>query len=251
MARLTSSTTRGCAVVLLLAAGLGLSCSGGGGDGPTAPPGGGGGNHNPTANLNIDKLHMAYGETAQLALVASDPDGDQVTSAWSAVKGIVTSSGPTATVASFTAGNQWGQASATATVSDGRGGSVQATVQTYIRNPLPPVFTLRPVASLQPTCDGFALEVTPSEAVIITQLLVWPDGPAGSCKLSRDISPPLSLAAGQTYVFRDPVCIRLDCGSNTISYYEIILVGTRPEPDGGSFVYDCPTWRRSSPTVCQ
>ena len=140
---------------------------------PTSPPPGGD-NHNPTVNLNIDPTHLAYGQTATLSVSASDPDGNQVTFTWSAVLGTVSTSGPTATSASFTAGNHWGQASVTLTASDAKGGTTQATALTYIRNPNPPDFALAPVASTVSGCTGFALQFTPGEDVPVSALYIQP-----------------------------------------------------------------------------
>ncbi len=238
-------------VALVLVSG----CGGGGGGTPTGPaPPPGGGNHNPTANLNIDKSHLRYGEIAQLSVLASDQDGDQLTFSWSATRGTVTSSGTTATTATFTAGSQWGQATATVTASDGHGGSAQATAQTYIRNPSAPAFTLRPVASSLPSCTGFALEITSPEAVVLTNMFVWPNGPNSGCgAYNENFMPPLALQAGQTYVFRTGRdCIWPDdCNGARVDYYEIVINGSRQEPDGGTFYFDCKRWRPSSPTSCQ
>lgn len=246
---------------LLAAATLTLSlvgCSGGGGgDPPLTQPPPGGGNQNPTVNLNIDKTHLAYNETAQLSLTASDPDGDQVTFTWSGVKGTVTTSGPTATTATFKAGTTWGQGSATAAASDGSGGNAQATAQTYVRNPNPPQFTLFPVGSS--TCgydtvnpDGFLLRITPGEAVLLTSVSIRPrDCTSGQCARSLSYTTPLSLSAGQEYVWTEGgcrtsvCCASLDCGECT--RWTVEISGRRPEPDGGSFTYRCYSWSSRDP----
>jgi len=216
---------------------------------PTLPPPGGG-NHDPTVNLDIDPTHLAYRQTATLTVSASDPDGDQVTFTWSAVLGTVLSSGPTATSASFTAGNHWGQASVTVTASDGKGGTAQATALTYIRNPSPPGFALTPVASTVSGCTGFALQFTPGEDVLVSALYIWPRDVSSGCNQSRSYSPPRSVSGGQPYVVRDPGCLWPECLGVSILRYEVVISGRRPEPDGGSFTFDCPDLWPSSPGSC-
>lgn len=231
-----SRLVSGLAAIALLA-----GCSGGDGDPPTQPPPGGG-NHSPTVNLSMDKAHLAYGETAQLAVTAPDNDGDQVTFTWSAVRGTVTSSGPTATSVIFTAGQEWGVVTVTVTASDGRGGTAQATAQSYIRNPNPPSLQLAAVAGSFAQCEGFCIQVTPNEAILVTKLLVQPLDVGGACDYSRDYSSsPVSIAVAQSEALRGQGvdCIWYECSNQPVSRYAVTVYGRRPEPDGGSFTVTC------------
>lgn len=246
--------------LLAVVASLLFGCSGGGG-GPTEPPPGAG-NHSPTANLNINNVHLAYAGTAQLSVTATDPDGDQLTFSWSATLGTVSSSGPTASTATFTAGSQWGQAQVTVTVSDGKGGSAQATALTYVRNPNPPAFSFFPDVIANscgygtPNPEGFVLRLTPAEAVLISTIVVGPRDTYcfGGCQKTRNYTNAIGLSAGQQYLWIDGSCLLPDCcynngcGSNC-PFWQIRIVGRRPEPDGGSFEYRCNSWSPLYPST--
>jgi hypothetical protein len=243
-------------IVLLIVGAVG--CSGGGGSDPPTQPPPGGGNRAPTANLNLDKTHLAYNETVQLTVVASDPDGDQVTFGWSGVRGAITSSGPTSTSATFQAGSEWGAATATVTASDGKGGQAHATAQAYVRNPTVPRFALFPVGTA--TCgygranpEGFVLRITPEEAVVLKNIAIRPRNcgysPCG--RIRSYASAPISIGAGQEFVWSDGgcqtmgCCVSQDCGS--CNYWTVEIQGHRPEPDGGTFTYSCASWNPSYP----
>lgn len=234
-----------------------VGCSGKGGNGPTQPPPQGG-NHSPTANLNIDKAHLAYNEAAQLSVTSSDADGDQVSFGWTASKGTVTTSGPTSTTAAFKAGTQWGQASATVTASDGKGGSAQATAKTYIRNPNPPDFAF--VGTSSPNCGpgtsnptAFILRLTPAESVFLTFISIYPRDGCTSCGTSRNyFANPIVLNAGQAYSWTDAFCFSPSCcensGCGNCGYWTITIQGRRPEPDGGTFSFECRSWNPANPS---
>jgi hypothetical protein len=236
--------------------GILLGCSGGGDGGPVTPPPPDG-NHAPTVNLNIDKAHVAYNETAQLSVTSSDVDGDQVTFGWTAAKGTVTTSGPTSTTATFKAGAQWGQASATVNASDGKGGSAQATALTYVRNPNPPAFAFAGTSSANcgpgtsnPT--AFILRLTPAESVLLTFISIYPRDGCTSCGTSRNYSSPIVLGAGQAYSWTDAFCFSPSCcensGCGNCGYWTITIQGRRPEPDGGTFSFECHSWNPAYPT---
>jgi hypothetical protein len=219
---------------------------------PTAPGGGGGGgNHNPTVNINTDATHLSEGGTANITVTASDPDGGQVTFAYAAVGGTVSASGPTATSAVFSAGSQWGPCSVTVTASDGKGGSAHATASMYIRNPNPPAFVVEPVGTSTcgygtPVPDGFAVRITSPESVVITDI-AFGSRDCGTCGVDRNyVAHPIALGAAQQYVWLDGGCWTHACctnqGCTNCNYWSVIIAGTRPEPDGGSFYYTCPSW---------
>jgi hypothetical protein len=232
-------------LALLLTA---LGCGGGDSD-PTGPGGGGGGgntNHAPTVSINTTTTHLGYGGSATITVVASDADDDQLLYSYAGVKGTVSSSGPTATTAIFTAGQEWGQASVTVTVSDGQGGSTPATASMYVRNPAVPHLSLSAVSSLNANCDGFALAVSCPEAVLVTgAYIVAPIVSSGDCTYSRDFSSsPVSVPPGSTVPLRGQGidCIWNACTGEAVSRYVITVEGKRPEPDGGSFSFSCPSF---------
>jgi hypothetical protein len=198
------------------------------GSSPTEPPPPGGGNHNPTINTNTSTTHLTYGATAQITVSVSDPDGDQVTIAYTATRGTVTSSGPTATTATFTAGSSWGPAAVTATASDGRGGTASAVASMYIRNPDPPRFAVAPICLGTNAVD---VRITPQETVLLDQVQVVCEDPY-SCGTAKDYSPPQLVNANQTFTAGCVTCSAPSCGS---PYRNVFIAGHRPEPDGGAF----------------
>jgi hypothetical protein len=243
--------------VLLLA--ISLGCSGGGGDPPTSPPPPGGTNHNPTVNLNINHAIVGYGQTATVTATTTDVDGNQVTLAWTAGRGSVAASGPTATKATYTAPTSWGPDSIVATASDGQGGTGRAAAQTYVRNPDPPAFTLGAVSSA--TCgagssnpSGFVLTISPAEDVLITNISIRPRQCLNTCDHISNYSPMLSVAGGTTYVWHLGLCQTQDCcqnsGCGNCGFWTVTITGQRPAPDGGSFVYECHSWSGPGDPSC-
>jgi len=241
---------RSTCLALFLALLLTASGCGGGGSDPTGPGGGGGGggntNHAPTVSINTNTTHLSYGGSATITVTASDVDGDQLAYSYAGVKGTVSNSGTTATTASFTAGQQWGDASVTVTVTDGKGGSTQATASMYVRNPTVPHLSLSAVASLNPSCDGFAVAVGAPEAVLVTSVhIVAPIISSGDCTYSRDFSSsPVSVPSGGMVPLRGQGidCIWNACTGEAVSQYVITVQGKRPEPDGGTFSFSCPSF---------
>jgi len=206
-------------------------CSKGGGA-PTSP-GGGSTNHNPTVSVNTNTTHLAYGGGATITVVASDPDGDQLTFAYAGAGGTVSSSGPTATTANFTAGTQWGPASVTVTVTDGKGGSVQGTATMYVRNPAPPRLCLNRGT---PCTTSYNLTLTPDEAIVVTEIAAKNLYDNGCFPIVTYTSPGLAIAASQTHEFTDVGCLECTSSPNaTISDWAVDVFGHRAEPDGGAF----------------
>ncbi|NOT34001.1 MAG: hypothetical protein HOP12_07515 [Candidatus Eisenbacteria bacterium] len=181
----------------------------------------------------------------------ADPDGDQLTLSWRAKYGTVNSSGPTATTATYVATSGWGRDTIFVTVSDGHGGSAEGTAGVYIRNLNTPTIALFPVAPTNPNCPGFALQVTPTEDLLVTAFHIWPGGASSGCGYDPNYAPPLLLRAGVPYVFRDVSCIYPECSGDPVGYYTIVINGRRPDPDGGTYAFSCVTWRTSNPTACQ
>jgi len=230
-----------------------MGCGGGdGGSNPVDPPGGGA-NHAPTVNLNINNTHLAYGGTAQLSAAASDVDGDQVTFTWSGVLGTVSTSGPTSTAATFTAGNQWGQASVTVTASDGKGGSAQATALTYVRNPTPPWVCLSSPTGLGCSDAAYPLVLVSKQVNILVTKVAYQNFPTTGCLFLKDYSPPVALAVDVPHEFRDAPCAEClgeyrDVGQT----WYVTMWCMRPEPDGGTFILRDVQWNptSTSQTAC-
>jgi hypothetical protein len=210
-------------IIVLLA-----GCGGGGGSAPTQPPPSTG-NHNPALSVNASTTHLAYGGGASISVTASDPDGDQLTFSYTATGGSVSASGPTATTAAFTAGSQWGPASVTVTVSDGRGGSAQATAAMYVQNPSPPILCFGLGSS-----SAKDLTVTPAEAIVVTSVAAQ-NLYDGNCFASQNFLPAgTAVGAHETREFG----VSLVCSSSpnaSISDWAVDVSGWRAEPDGGAF----------------
>lgn len=201
---------------------------------PTAPPGGGGGgNHAPTVNANTSTTHLVYGGTAVISITAADVDGDQLTFAYTASGGTVTASGPTATTATFTAGSQSGPVSVTVTASDGRGGSAQAIVSMYIRDPLSPRLCL--VNGQDCGSGGTTLAFIPSEDVYITRITGYNAYNTGwGCSFDVSFpSPGLLVSQNHAQSFAG-ACGSCPGQNNSLWWAAVYL--HRPEPDGGEFV---------------
>jgi len=219
------------------------SCGGGdSGKNPVVPPGGGNTNHEPTVNLNVDNTHLPYGGTALLSVAASDGDGDQVTFAWSSVLGTVSTSGPTSTNATFTAGNQWGQARVTVTASDGNGGTAQATALTYIRNPTPPQVCFAPPSG---GCSAAAYPLTlvaQLEPILVTRV-AYQSFDNSNCGALKDYSPSLTMAQDVPHEFGEVGCASCPGQTSGVGYTWYVSISCRrPEPDGGGFVLSGLQW---------
>jgi hypothetical protein len=83
-------------------------------------------NRPPTVSCDIDRTEVNAGDTAKCHATGSDPDGDRLTYEWSASGGKVTGTGPDA-VWDSTGVEPGTSTTITVRVSDGRGGTAQAT----------------------------------------------------------------------------------------------------------------------------
>ena len=91
----------------------------------------------PTINCSASPSTLAVGDTATVSCNASSPDGVPVTvSNWTATSGTVSGTGTTATL--NTAGTSPGAVTVTATATDSRGLTSQASTQVTVENPPPP-----------------------------------------------------------------------------------------------------------------
>lgn len=239
---MTSQRLDTCALLVGCLA-LASGCSGKGGDGPTQPPPGAG-NHNPTVGINASSTHLGYGGPATITVSAADADGDQLSFSYSATGGTVTSSGPTATQALFTAGSQWGAASVTVTVTDGHGGSATATANMYVRNPAPP----RVCAFAGSPCgSSFRLGLRPDENIVVTRV-TYENYVHSGCMTQKDYAG-VAIAKNVIYSFDD-----LDCAScsqatgNEFYTWNVEVTLHRPEPDGGQFTVQM-SWNPVSATI--
>ena len=192
---------------------------------PTAP--GGGGNHNPTISVNTNRLKLNPHDQVAITVVASDPDGDQLTYAYTATGGTISASGPTATTATFTAGAQPGPASVTAAASDGHGGAANGTASMYIRDPAPAV-TFGGSGSLN--CDRLRIRAT--GACTLTSITVWVGNNSYTGEV-LDVTPPITMASGDVVIVGTA-----GGGCWNMTSYQVMWAtvwGTRAEPDGGQF----------------
>ena len=212
------------------------------GNTPTSPSGGGGsgGNNSPSVSINTSTTHLGYGGTATITATAADADGDQLEYAYTGVGGTVSTSGPTATTATFTAGNQWGPASVTVSVSDGRGGSTHATTAMYIQNPTPPVVDPSIVGCPNrcSTCAGEGLRIVPNERILVTQLVTWEPSAGHATGVDWHYSNVVvDATAGFTFPV-PPSSPSYECALDPSEghYWTVLVYCQRPEPDGRSFV---------------
>jgi outer membrane protein OmpA-like peptidoglycan-associated protein len=99
---------------------------------PPPPPAA---NNNPTVSCEVERASLLPGESCGVRATASDPDGDPLTYSWSASAGTVSGSGPAVTYNS-TGVPAGSSATITVRVSDGRGGSAQASCPVRVGEPV-------------------------------------------------------------------------------------------------------------------
>ena len=100
---------------------------------PPPPPAPAAANRPPTVTAACDPCTVEVGRTATITANAQDPDGDALTYQWTVTAGTVTN--PTMRQSPWTAPNQPGPVTATVRVSDGRGGTAQATTTLQVTQP--------------------------------------------------------------------------------------------------------------------
>jgi outer membrane protein OmpA-like peptidoglycan-associated protein len=93
-------------------------------------------NQPPTISCSTDRSPIQPGERTGITSTASDPDGDPLTYSYSATGGQVTGTGPKAEFDST--GLQAGSYTVKCSVSDGKGGTADATTNVDVQQPPPP-----------------------------------------------------------------------------------------------------------------
>jgi outer membrane protein OmpA-like peptidoglycan-associated protein len=93
-------------------------------------------NRPPTITCATDRSPIQPGERTGITATASDPDGDELIYSYSASGGKVTGTGPKAEFDST--GVQPGSYTVTCSVSDGKGGTADATTNVDVQQPPPP-----------------------------------------------------------------------------------------------------------------
>jgi OmpA family/PKD domain len=93
-------------------------------------------NQNPTISCSTDRSPIMPGERTGITSTASDPDGDPLTYSYTATGGQVSGDGPKATFDST--GLSPGSYTVKCSVSDGRGGTADASTNVDVEQPPPP-----------------------------------------------------------------------------------------------------------------
>ncbi len=93
-------------------------------------------NQPPTISCSTDRSPIQPGERTGISSTASDPDNDQLTYSYSATGGTVTGTGPKAEFDST--GLQAGSYTVKCSVSDGKGGTADASTNVDVQQPPPP-----------------------------------------------------------------------------------------------------------------
>jgi len=167
-------------------------------------------------------LTLAPGQTTTVTVAASDPDGDNLSYSYTALGGTVVGATNTAT---FTAGQNAGNASVTVLVSDGQGGSVNGSVSLNIAQLAP---TVNISAQSVPAGGGgecLLFTAVPQEELVFN-----------SVKITNPIAEfvtfnigGVTVVANQAVALQDPGA----CYTKRSGVYTFEFTGTRP--GGGAF----------------
>ena len=162
-------------------------------------------------------LSLAPGQTATVTVVASDPDGDNLSYSYTAVGGTVT--GNTAT-ALFTAGPNAGNAAVTVLVSDGQGGSVNGSVSLNVAQLAPTINSSAQVVPAGGGGDCLLFTAVPQEELVFN-----------SVKITNPISEFVTFnIGGVTVIAAQPVDLQApgSCYTKRSGTYTFEFTGTRP-----------------------
>lgn len=91
-----------------------------------------------------------------------------------------------------------------------------------------------------------------AESVLLTFIGIQPRSDCACDVTSRNYSSnPIVLGAGQAYSWTDAYCFSPTCCENSgfgnCGFWTITIQGRRPEPDGGTFTFECHNWNPADP----
>jgi hypothetical protein len=136
------------AVILAMAAILGVACAAPAPTPPTTPPAQPANESPVISSVTANPTEVVIGDSATITAVAADPDDDPITLKWSASDGTITGSGKQVTWTS----SKSGSSTINLTVSDNRGGQTTGSVTVNVL-PSTTTVTLNPVSSETGTVD--------------------------------------------------------------------------------------------------
>ena len=221
---------------------------------PPPPP-----NDPPTVSLSCDPCEINRGGEVALAATASDPDGDELTYAWSAPTGAF--AGPTdGAAARWTAPDETGPVTIRVEVSDGQGGTASAEVTVEVVN-RPPAVTVSCDPCDVPRGGEVALTATASDPDGDDLTYAWSaptgafagptDGATARWTAPDEIGPvtirvEVSDGHGGTAsaevtveVANRPPAVTVSCDPCDVPRGgEVALTATASDPDGDSLTYD-------------
>jgi hypothetical protein len=138
------------AVILAIAAILGVACAAPPPVGPPTPPAQKPNQSPVISSVTANPQELVVGQSATITAVAADPDDDPITLEWSASGGTIAGSGSKVT---WTAPNNSGSFTINLKVSDNRGGQATGSVTVNVI-PATTTVTLNPVPSETGTVDS-------------------------------------------------------------------------------------------------